>query len=150
VEYRFTSGLDNDFAVLCGELDASIDELVGNKFDREPYVQYNQRDDIRDVIIAYNQSELVGCASYKKYDKETAEIKRVFVRTVYREQGIAKKMMEKLESRAKTRGYKAVVLETGEVLIASMSLYKTLGYKVILNYGQYVGMSDSVCMKKYL
>jgi hypothetical protein len=28
MEYKFTNGSDNDFAILCEELDASIDELV--------------------------------------------------------------------------------------------------------------------------
>ena len=150
MRYKFTDGLDNDFAILCEELDASIDELVGNKFDRKPYIPYNQRDDIRDVIIAYNQNELVGCASYKKYEQETAELKRVFVKTAYRGQGIARKMLEELESRARRQGYKTMVLETGELLVASMKLYKSFGYEITENYGQYAEMAESICMKKPL
>lgn len=150
MKYKFTDGLDNDFAILCEELDASIDELVGNKFDRKPYVQYNQRDDIRDVIIAYNQNELVGCASYKKYEQETAELKRVFVKKDYRGQGIAGKMLDELENRARRQGYKTMVLETGEMLAASMKLYKSSGYEITENYGQYADMIDSICMKKLL
>jgi len=150
MEYKFTDGVDNDFAILCEELDASIDELVGNKFDRKPYIQYNQRDDIRDVIIAYNQNELIGCASYKKYEQETAELKRVFVKATYRGQGVARKMLEELESRARHQGYKTMILETGEMLADSMKLYKSFGYVIIKNYGQYAGMADSICMKKVL
>jgi len=150
MRYRFTDGLDNDFAILCEELDASIDELVGNKFDRKPYIQYNQRDSIRDVIIAYNQNELVGCASYKKYEQETVELKRVFVKKAYRGQGIARKMLEEIESRAREQGYKTMILETGEMLAASMNLYRSFGYEVTENYGQYAKMEDSICMKKML
>ena len=150
MEYKFTDGADKDFAYLCKELDTSIDKLVGNKFDRKPYIQYNQRNDIRDVIIAYHQKELVGCASYKKYEQETAELKRVFVKRDYRGQGIARKMVEEIENRARVQGYKTMILETGEVLVASMKLYKSLGYEVTQNYGQYAEMSDSVCMKKSL
>ena len=150
MEYKFTDGADKDFAYLCKELDTSIDKLVGNKFDRKPYIQYNQRDDIKDVIIAYNHNELVGCASYKKYEQKTAELKRVFVKAAYRGQGIARKMLEELESRARKQGYKTMVLETGEVLAASMKLYRSSGYEIIENYGQYAEMSDSICMKKEL
>jgi len=150
MEYKFTDGADKDFAYLCKELDASIDELVGNKFDRKPYIQYNQRDNIRDVIITYNQNELVGCASYKKYEQDIAELKRVFVKTAYRGQGIARKMLDELESRAREQGYKTMILETGEVLAASMNLYRSSGYEITENYGQYAGMAVSICMKKSL
>ena len=150
MEYKFTDGADKDFAYLCKELDTSIDKLVGNKFDRKPYIQYNQRDNIRDVIITYNQNELVGCASYKKYEQDIAELKRVFVKTAYRGQGIARKMLDELESRAREQGYKTMILETGEVLAASMNLYRSSGYEITENYGQYAGMAVSICMKKSL
>ena len=150
MEYKFTDGTNENFVQLCEELDMSIDKLVGNKFDRKPYIQYNQRDDIRDVIIAYNQSELVGCASYKKYEHKVAELKRVFVKTTYRGKGIARKMLDELENRARKQGYRTMILETGEVLAASMKLYKAAGYEIIENYGQYAEMSDSICMKKSL
>ena len=150
MEYRFTDGLDKDFAYLCNELDKSLDELVGNKFARKPYIQYNQRDDIRDVIIAYGADELIGCASYKKFDSETVELKRVFVMPQYRGQGISKKMLSELERRAKAQGYKKMILETGELLVASMHLYKSFGYEIIENYGQYIGMANSICMSKSL
>ena len=150
MEYKFTDGANEDFAYLCKELDAGIDELVGNKFDRKPYIQYNQRDNIRDVIIAYNQKELVGCASYKKYEQDIAELKRVFVKPAYRGQGIARKMLEELESRVRKQGYKTMILETGDVLVASVNLYRSSGYEIIENYGQYAEMADSICMKKSL
>ena len=58
--------------------------------------------------------------------------------------------MELLEERAKNKGYKYLILESGEPLAAAMSLYRKIGYKVIPNYGQYKDMPDSVCMKKEL
>lgn len=55
-----------------------------------------------------------------------------------------------LERRAREKGFKYFILESGEPLVAAMALYRKIGYKVIPNYGQYVGMKESVCMKKRL
>jgi Sortase and related acyltransferases len=74
----------------------------------------------------------------------------VFVKVAYRGQGIARKMLAKLESRARQQGYKTMVLETGELLAASMKLYKSFGYEITENYGQYAEMAESICMKKLL
>jgi Predicted acetyltransferase len=150
MEYRFTDGANRDFVLLCQELDEYLDALVGSKFDRSQYIPYNQLDNIHDVIIVYTQDEPVGCASYKKYDLRTAEIKRVFIRPGYRGRGISKTMLGKLEKRAKEQGYKELILEAGELLEVAMKLYQSLGYEITPNYAPYVDMPDSICMRKYL
>jgi putative acetyltransferase len=58
--------------------------------------------------------------------------------------------MQALESSAKEKGYVSIILESGEPLVAAMGLYRSIGYEAIPNYGQYVNMSDCVCMKKAL
>ena len=150
MECRFTDGSNRDFVLLCRELDEYLDELAGNQFDRSQYVPYNQLDNIHDVIVVYVQDEPVGCASYKKYDLRTAEIKRVFIRSGYRGRGISKTMLGKLEQRAKEQGYTALILETGALLEVAMRLYRSLGYEITPNYEPYVDMPDSICMRKYL
>ncbi len=92
----------------------------------------------------------IGSASFKKYDDETAEVKRVFLKEEYRGRGISYDIMKMLEERARKNGYKYFILESGEPLVAAMALYRKIGYNVIPNYGQYADMDDSVCMKKKL
>ena len=55
-----------------------------------------------------------------------------------------------LENAAREQGYRYLILESGEPLVAAMALYRKIGYKVIPNYGKYKDMSDSICMKKKL
>ena len=55
-----------------------------------------------------------------------------------------------LENAAREQGYRYLILESGEPLVAAMALYRKIGYKVIPNYGQYKDMPDSICMKKKL
>ena len=150
MKYEYANGANQDFVYLCQELDKSLDEIVAGKFDRSQYSPFNQLNDIHDVIIAYDGDKPIGCASYKRYDLVIAEIKRVFIKPEFRGQGISKIMLRKLEERAKNQGYKEFILETGELLETSMKLYKSLGYVITSNYEPYIGMEDSICMKKYL
>jgi predicted DNA-binding protein (MmcQ/YjbR family) len=41
LEFRDTDGEDPDFVMLCNKLDCALDELVGKKFQRSQYEQYN-------------------------------------------------------------------------------------------------------------
>lgn len=92
----------------------------------------------------------MGSAAFKKYDDECAEVKRVFVKQKYRGKGISDKKMELLEGAARDQGYRYLVLESSEPLVAAMALYRKIGYEIIPNYGQYKDMPDSICMKRKL
>lgn len=150
MRFIYTDGTNSDFIELCHSLDNYLNELVGGEENRAEYIPYNQLDDIHNVIIAYDDTIPVGSASFKKYDDECAEVKRVFVKQEYRGKGISNKLMELLENTAREQGIRYFVLESGEPLVAAMALYKKIGYKIIPNYGQYKDMPDSICMKKEL
>lgn len=150
IEYRKTDGEDPEFVRLCGELEICLDEMVGKVIQRDKYHKYNLRDNIHDVYLAYVDGEAVGCGSYKRYDAENAELKRVFLRKEYRGQGIAKKLLSLIERDAKNAGYRYMILETGELLKESVGLYRHTGYETIPNYGQYADMPESLCMRKVL
>lgn len=139
-----------DFMELCHELDDFLNELVGGEENRAEYIPYNQLDDIHNVIVAYDDDIPVGSVSFKKYDDECAEVKRVFVKEEYRNKGIANELMELLENTAREQGYRYLILGSGAPLVAAMALYRKIGYKVIPNYGQYREMPNSICMKKEL
>ncbi len=150
MRFKYTDGSNKDFIELCHDLDDFFNELVGGEENRAEYIPYNSLADIHDVIVVYDGDKAIGCASFKKYDNECAEVKRVFVCDEYRGKGISKKLMENLENAARNKGFTYFVLETGEILVAAMNLYKSIGYHIIPNYGQYADMPESVCMKKKL
>lgn len=144
----YTNGCDKDFIDLCQLLDDNLNEIVGGEQQRQQYVQYNLLHDIHDVFIAYLDYVPVGCASFKQYDYDTAEVKRVFVRKEQRGKGISKLLMSELENLAKQKGYTKLILETGAPLVEAHALYKKLGFQMIDNYGQYKDMKGSICMQK--
>ena len=150
MNFIYTNGQNQDFILLCHELDAFLNELVGGEENRAEYIPYNALDDIHDVIVAYDENIPIGCVSFKYYDKEKAEVKRFFIREKYRHNGLGRELMKLLEASAKEQGYCYLVLESGEPLVAAMKLYRSMGYEVIPNYGPYVDMPDSVCMMKAL
>lgn len=147
-EFKETDGEDPDFAMLCSRLDCALDEMVGVNFERSQYEQYNQRDSIHDVIVAYRKGKPVACGAFKMYDEDHAELKRLFTEASNRNMGLGAELIRRLEAKAKIKGYRWCILETGYLLEAACHVYKRAGYKIIPNYGQYTDMQDSICMKR--
>lgn len=148
LEFKDTDGDNPDFEILCSRLDGTLDEMVGESFQRSQYEQYNQRDNIHDVIVAYRKGEPVACGAFKMYDEDHAELKRIFTEPSNRNMGLGAELIRRLEAKAKIKGYRWCILETGKPLEASCHVYKKAGYKIIPNYGQYADMPDSICMER--
>lgn len=145
-----TDGQNKDFIHLCQRLDENLEELAGAKIQRQKYIKYNQLDSIHDVILVYKDNQPIGGGSYKFYDDETAELKRIFLDKSCRGAGAGKELLRRLEADARIAGYRYTILETGELLTESTGLYTRMGYKQIPNYGQYIDMPESLCMGKKL
>ena len=148
LEYRDTDGENPDFITLCNQLDSALDEIAGGNFERCQYEKYNQRDNIHDVIVVYQSNEPVACGAFKMYDEEHAELKRLFTCPSHRNMGLGMELVRRLEAKAKIKGYKFCILETGRPLEAACHVYQKAGYKSIPNYGQYACMTDSICMER--
>jgi putative acetyltransferase len=126
MDYVYTGNGNQDFVELCKLLDENLNEIIG--YDRRSqYDKYNTLENIHDVIVAYDGNNLAGCASFRHYDTGIAEVKRVFVKKEYRGRGISKQLMLLLEDRAREKGYKRLILETGLPLKAAIELYKNWG-----------------------
>ncbi len=148
MEIRHTDGSDRDFVFLCRELDEFLNDVAGGEENRAEYIFHNALCDIRDAFIAYEEGLPVGCASFKAYLKDVAEVKRVFVRSAHRGRKIGEALMHALEKEARGQGYRFLILETGDPLTAATGLYKKLGYRPIRNYGPYADMPEALCMGK--
>lgn len=139
---------NEDFRSLIPHLDRELRDNDGDEADY--YVQYNKVDDIRYVVIAYRDDVPVGCGALKRYDDATIEVKRMFVSGGHRGKGLSRAVLSELERWAQELGYRSLILETGRTQTAAIGLYLGSGFHVIPNYDQYIGVSNSVCMKKEL
>ena len=141
-----TDSDNQDFKKLVELLDASLAETDGDEHDF--YHQFNGIVNIRYVLVAYLDGVAVGCGAIKKYDDNTMEVKRMYVKTENRGQGIASQILNELENWTAELGFKYCILETGKRQCEAISLYQKLNYEIITNYGQYENVENSVCMKK--
>jgi len=146
-QLKRTTAHDNDFKGLIKLLDAELVERNGDIQDL--YKVHNKTDFIKNVVVAYANSAPVGCGSFKTFEGQ-AEIKRMFVNQSYRGKGIAKSILSELENWAKELKFTHTVLETGHNQIEAIALYKKTGYRLIPNYGPYMNLPDSICMRKTL
>jgi len=150
MKFIYTNGLNQDFIELCSLLDAYLNELAEGEENRKQYIPLNNPEDISDVVLIYEEGLAIGCAGFKHYGNDTAEVKRVFIREDYRGKGLSKQLMDYLERHAKEKGIRKLILETGEPLVEAMELYRKIGYVITENYLYYENKPDSICMKKLL
>ncbi|WP_293310749.1 GNAT family N-acetyltransferase [Pedobacter sp. UBA5917] len=143
-----TDSDNTDFRQLVALLDQDLAVRDGN--DHAFYAQFNKVDAIKEVIVAYQNNLPVACGAIKPFSGTEAEVKRMFVHPDYRKQGIAAKIITELENWTKELGFKATVLETGKKQPEAIALYQKMGYRITPNYGQYIGIDNSVCMFKLL
>jgi putative acetyltransferase len=92
----------------------------------------------------------VACGAIRPLGADVAELKRVFVKVDFRGRGYSKAIVNELERQARLRGYKVMRLETGFRQPEAISLYESLGYHPIPNYGEYRDSGLSVCFEKKL
>jgi len=129
-------------------LDESLKITDGDEHDF--YNQFNGLEKIKHVILVHDSNILVGCGAIKHHDKNSVEIKRMFVIDKYRGKGIASKILKSLEKWAQELSYTQCILETGSRQKSAIALYQKNDYKVIENYAQYIGIKNSICFKKIL
>ena len=137
-----------DFQQLVQLLDRDLAQRDGDEHGF--YAQYNKIALIKHAVVAYADDEPVGCGAFKEYAPDSVEIKRMFVQPTHRQRGVARTVLAELETWATELGYANCVLETGKRQPEAIALYERSGYELTPNYGQYIGIDNSVCLRKTL
>jgi putative acetyltransferase len=141
-----TDSTNRDFIEFVRALDAELAFRDGG--EHSFYAQFNTIDMIRFVVVAYEDMRAVGCGAIKEFAPGVMEVKRMYTLPAYRGKGIAAKVLGALESWAAELGCEKCVLETGKRQPEAIALYEKSGYQIIQNYGQYIGVENSVCFEK--
>jgi len=147
-EFIRTTSENPDFRKLIYALDEDLYQRNGEA--QLQYRQYNQVDSIDHVVVVYSEGKPIGCGCFKRFDDQAVEMKRMFVLPEMRGKQLAAKMLQELEKWAIEEGNTGAVLETGHRQLEAIRLYTVAGYSLIENYGQYVGMEESICYRKEL
>jgi putative acetyltransferase len=146
LQFVRTTSENPDFRTLVQLLDQDLAERDGA--EHAFYAQFNKIDKINHAVVAYLDGTPISCGAFKEFTEELVEIKRMFVQPAHRGQGVALAVLAELERWAQELGYTGCVLETGKKQPEAIRLYQKSGYALISNYGQYVGVENSVCMQK--
>nr|WP_233608917.1 GNAT family N-acetyltransferase [Citrobacter sp. FDAARGOS_156] len=79
-------------------------------------------------VVLERNGEIIATGAYKPYDKDTAEIKRIWTKSNLRKQGLAAYVVQELERRALLAGYSRIYLTTGFRQPEAVRLYLSQGY----------------------
>ncbi|KAA3622972.1 MAG: GNAT family N-acetyltransferase [Flavobacterium sp.] len=148
ITLRHTSSNDPHFIILVKALDEDL--AIRDGEDHEFYHQFNSIEDIKYALVAYMGTTPVGCGAIKQLDDTAMEVKRMYTLPSQRDNGIASLILDELEKWARELGFDCCRLETGKQQPEALALYTKKGYKIISNYGQYMGVENSVCFQKEL
>lgn len=143
-----TDSSNHDFKKLVRDLDADLKIRDGE--DHAFYAQYNGIENIRYVVMAYENQTALGCGAIKQYSDGIMEVKRMYVNPEARGNGIASVLLKELELWAAELGFGRCILETGINQHEAIGLYQKNGYSRMPNYGQYTDVSTSYCFEKVL
>ncbi|MCF8425202.1 MAG: GNAT family N-acetyltransferase [Bacteroidia bacterium] len=148
IELIRTDSGNSDFIKLAALLDKELAFIDGEEHGF--YDQFNKIDAIKYVLLAFEEGEAVGCGAIKELSPNAMEIKRMYVLKDQRGKGIASKIVIELENWTKELGFQKCRLETGKKQVDAIALYVKNKYQIIPNYGQYIGIENSVCFEKNL
>lgn len=143
-----TTSDNSDFIELVKQLDAYLKVVDGA--DHDFYNQYNGLEALQNIVVLYVNDLPVACGAFKPYENNAVEIKRMYSKPNYRNQGIASKVLAELEAWAKETKHQSCILETGKRQVEAIAFYQKCGYQQITNYGQYAEMENSICFQKEL
>ena len=85
----------------------------------------------------------------RSWDKETAELKRMFVRPAYRGNKLGHRLLERIIEIAKELGYKSILLDTLPAMTEALRLYRLYGFSEIPPY-RFNPVEGAVFMEKKL
>jgi putative acetyltransferase len=149
ITFQRSNYLNPDFQKFCEELNKEF--WVRYPDSQHNFEIYNKVDESARIIVVYDDNIAIGCGSFRAMkERNTMEIKRMYVGPDWRGAGIARRILSELERWAGEEGYEQSVLETGVKQPEAIALYSRAGYTQIPNYPPYVEVKESICMKKKL
>lgn len=104
------------------------------------------------------ENEIIGIYVVQSTDKNTLEIKNIAVDEKYQGQGIGTFLLKDAEIRAKERGFKTIIIGTGDCGIKQIQLYQKVGFEIfdvkknflIDNYPEPIYENGKLCKDKVM
>lgn len=116
-----------------------LDSRFESGFDRELSLTLGS-DDLTEsaglLAVAYLRNEPIACGALRFRDGGVADVKRMWVAPQARGLGIGRRLLEELESRARSRGCHLLRLDTNRHLEVAINLYRTSGFREVAAFNK--------------
>jgi GNAT superfamily N-acetyltransferase len=86
------------------------------------------------LLLALEPEGVLGCVALRAMDEETAEMKRLFLRSGARGRGLGRRLAEAVLDEARRIGYRRIRLDTLPGMDSAQALYLSLGFHEIPAY----------------
>jgi len=77
---------------------------------------------------------LAGCIALRRFEGDSCEMKRLYVRPQFRGKGVGRELAEAVIGAACEIGYRVMLLDTLPQMRQAQNLYRALGFREILPY----------------
>ena len=89
------------------------------------------------MLIAEDAHEILGGVAYRRIDRNTCEMKRLFVRSTANGRGLGRKLCEALMQTAGRDGFRTMRLDTTRDMVEAVSLYRSFGFRDVAPFADY-------------
>ena len=140
------------------EIRALLEEHLRNMHELSPpeSVHALDLDALRHPSItfwtAWEGTNLLGCGALKELEPRHGEIKSMRTAMAHRGRGVARAILERIISEARSRSYERLSLETGSQagFLPARRLYESFGFAYCAPFGDYVEDPNSAFMTREL
>lgn len=80
------------------------------------------------LLLAWQEARVVGCAALRKVDAHTCELKRVYVRPEGRGDGLGRQLVVRMLDEARNAGYTRMCLDVLPEFKVATHLYESIGF----------------------
>jgi len=80
------------------------------------------------ILLAWDGLDCVGCACMRALSESVCEMKRLYVKPIYRGKGIGRMLAEKIVQLGSQKKYSRMQLDTLNKMKFAVELYKSLGF----------------------
>src|SRR6476659_1683104 len=132
---------------LLAELDTALHEYPYPPESRHAFsVEKLIRESVAFLLLSYG-GQLAACGGVKLF-ADYGEVKRMYVRPVFRGKGLGKAILNHLAEHARANGIDALRLETGIYQVEAIGLYDGCGFQRRGPFGHYRNDPNAVYFEK--